>query len=260
MQPSREQVARRAIALLDLTELGDTATTEQVDSLCARAVGPHGNVAAVCVWPRHVAGAVERLWGTNVRVATVVNFPTGDEAVHDVLAMTHQALADGADEIDLVLPYRAVMEGDLAHAAAMVDHVRHSVPADSHRLKVILETGELTRPDLIDRAARLAIEHGADFVKTSTGKTPHSASLQATRIMLQAILDADREHDRAVGLKPSGGIRTVDDAAAYLHQADEFMGPLWATPTTFRFGASGLLDALIAEIDGTGRSATEGTY
>jgi len=256
MQPSREQVARRAIALLDLTELGDAATTEQVETLCDRAVGPHGPVAAVCVWPRHVAVAAERLWGSSVRVATVVNFPTGDEPVHDVLAMTRQALADGADEIDLVLPYRALMSGDLAHAAAMVDHVRAAVPSDSHRLKVILETGELGHPELIDRATRLAIEHGADFVKTSTGKTPHSASLQATGIMLQAI----REAAHTVGLKPSGGIRTLDDAAAYLQQADSFMGAQWATPVTFRFGASGLLDALVAEIDGAARGSTEGDY
>ncbi|MFM7687140.1 MAG: deoxyribose-phosphate aldolase [Actinomycetota bacterium] len=256
MEQSPEQVAQRAIALLDLTELGDAATAEQVETLCARAVGPHGPVAAVCVWPRHVALAVEHLWGTSVRVATVVNFPTGDEAVHDVLAMTAQALADGADEIDLVLPYRALMAGDLAHTAAMIDHVRTAVPADSHRLKVILETGELAHPDLIDRAARLAIEHGADFVKTSTGKTPHSASLQATGIMLQAI----REAQRPVGLKPSGGIRTFDDAAEYLRQADRFMGPMWATPETFRFGASGLLDALVAVIDGARPNHTEGAY
>lgn len=256
MQPSREQVARRAIALLDLTELGDAATADHVGSLCARAVGPHGPVAAACVWPRHVAQAVELLWGSSVRVATVVNFPTGDEAVHDVLSMTGQALADGADEIDLVLPYRALMAGDLAHAAAMVDHVRNAVPLDSHRLKVILETGELGHPDLIDRAARLAIEHGADFVKTSTGKTPRSASLQATGIMLQAI----REAPRTVGLKPSGGIRTLDDAAAYLQQADDFMGPQWATPLTFRFGASGLLDALLSTLDGAAAAATESVY
>ncbi len=256
MQPSRQQVARRAIALLDLTELGDAATADHVGSLCARAVGPHGSVAAVCVWPRHVAQAVELLWGSSVRVATVVNFPTGNEAVHDVLAMTSQSLADGADEIDLVLPYRALMAGDLAHAAAMVDHVRNAVPTDSHRLKVILETGELGHPDLIGEAARLAIEHGADFVKTSTGKTPRSASLQATGIMLQAI----RQASRAVGLKPSGGIRTLDDAAAYLQQADDFMGAQWATPLTFRFGASGLLDALIATIEGATTEATEGAY
>ena len=92
-------IARRAISLLDLTELGDHATPEQVIHLCSRAVTAHGAVAAVCVWPRHVPLAVEQLWGTNVRVATVVNFPSGAEPVADVVAATSQAIADGADEV-----------------------------------------------------------------------------------------------------------------------------------------------------------------
>ena len=246
--------ARRALGLLDLTELGDHATEDDVTTLCRKATGPHGNVAAVCVWPRHVAHAVDLLWGTNVRIATVVNFPSGAEPIDDVVAQTTQALADGADEIDLVLPYSALLAGDLDAAAATVDAVRDVVPRDSHVVKVILETGELHRPDAILEAATLAVEHGADFIKTSTGKTPHSASLEATRIMLSVIEEAGRP----VGLKPSGGIRTYDDAAAYLAQADEVMGDGWATPATFRFGASGLLTALIATIEGdAGVSSTE---
>ncbi len=247
-------MARRAIALLDLTELGDHATDADAAALCARAVGPYGNVAAVCVWPRHVALAVEALWGTNVRVATVVNFPSGNEPVADVVATTQQALTDGADEIDLVLPYCALLAGDTTAAAAMIDAVRAVVPADSHRLKVILETGELVAPAVIRHAAELAVAHGADFIKTSTGKTPHSASLEATAIMLDVIQRADR----TVGLKPSGGIRTLDDATHFLTQADNLLGPDWAIAATFRFGASGLLAALIAAIEGdTGVQTSE---
>jgi deoxyribose-phosphate aldolase len=249
-------IARRAISLLDLTELGDTASEEQVAHLCDRAITPHGAVAAVCVWPRHVPLAVERLWGTNVRIATVVNFPSGDELIDAVVALTTQAIADGADEIDLVLPYRALANGRRDTAAAMVDAVRAVVPADSHRLKVILETGELADTDLIREAADLAVAHGADFIKTSTGKTPHSASLEATEVMLGVIAGTDR----AVGLKPSGGIRTTTDATAYLEQADRVMGAAWATPATFRFGASGLLDALLATIAGDETAAAKGGY
>jgi deoxyribose-phosphate aldolase len=249
-------IARRAIALLDLTELGDHATDADATALCAKAVGPHGPVAAVCVWPRHVALAVETLWGSSVRVATVVNFPSGDEPVADVVAATQQALADGADEIDLVLPYRAMLASDEATAAAMVDAVRAVVPADSHRLKVILETGELLDPSVIRAAAELAVAHGADFIKTSTGKTPHSASLEATAIMLSVIQQADR----LVGLKPSGGIRTLDDATHYLAQADDLMGPDWATSATFRFGASGLLTALNAAVEGDADVRTTEAY
>jgi deoxyribose-phosphate aldolase len=246
MESPTAQLARRVLSLVDLTELGDRATDADVVALCQKAHGPHGTTAAVCVWPRHVALAVEQLWGTNVRVATVVNFPTGDEPVEQVVAMTEQALADGADEIDLVLPYRAFLAGDVEAAAAMIDAVRAVVPADSHRLKVILETGELVDPTAIHGAAHLAVLHGADFIKTSTGKTPTSASLGATAIMLLVIHQAGHP----VGLKPSGGIRTLDDAAQYLAQADEVMGAGWATPETFRFGASGLLTALEAADDG----------
>jgi len=248
--------ARRAISLLDLTELGDAATDADVVSLCERAHGPHGNAAAVCVWPRHVALAVEQLWGTNVRVATVVNFPSGDEPVDDVVTMTRQALADGADEIDLVLPYRAFQRADVDHAAAMIDAVRAEVPADSHRLKVILETGELVDPHTIRTAAELAVMRGADFIKTSTGKTPISATHEATAIMLDVI----RTAGRPVGLKPSGGIRTLADAQSYLHQADEVLGAEWATPETFRFGASGLLTALIAAVEGDTDATSSEAY
>ncbi len=246
-------LARRAITLLDLTELGDDASDDDVTALCGRAVSPYGTVAAVCVWPRHVSHAVSLVKGTGVRVATVVNFPSGAEPVDDVLAQTRQALADGADEIDLVLPYRAFIAGDATTPAEMVDAVRAVVPAD-HVLKVILETGELADLDLITAASQLAIEHGADFIKTSTGKTVNSAQIAATEAMLHVIHDAGRP----VGLKPSGGIRHFDDAKAFIDQADRIMGDGWATPATFRFGASGLLTALIAAIEGdSGVSSTE---
>ncbi len=246
-------IARRAITLLDLTELGDDATADDVTALCGRAVSPYGTVAAVCVWPRHVALAVSLLAGTGVRVATVVNFPSGTEPVDDVLAQTRGALADGADEIDLVLPYPAFIAGDTTTPAKMVDAVRAVVNGD-HLLKVILETGVLADPELIAAASQLAIDHGADFIKTSTGKTATSAQIAATDVMLHVIHDAGRP----VGLKPSGGIRQVDDARAFIDQADRIMGEGWATPSTFRFGASGLLTALIAAIEGNaGVTATE---
>ncbi len=115
---SPADIARRAITLLDLTELGDAATDDDVRALCGRAVGPHGNVAAVCVWPRHVALAHHLLDNTGVRIATVVNFPGGDDdPIDEVVALTGAALADGADEIDLVLPYRAFLPATRARGA-----------------------------------------------------------------------------------------------------------------------------------------------
>ena len=256
MTNDSSSTAHRAIALLDLTELGDHATVDDVTALCTRAIGPHGKVAAVCVWPRHVAHAARQLAATGVRIATVVNCPSGNDDIDAVVELARSAQLDGADEIDLVLPYRAFLAGDHARGAAMISAVRQAVAAGSGKtLKVILETGELVDLAVIRAAAELAIRHGADFIKTSTGKTPVSATLGATQVMLQVIHDLDP----AVGLKPSGGIRTLADAAAHLAQADTIMGPAWASPATFRFGASGLLTALEAAIDGdttvTGKAA-----
>jgi deoxyribose-phosphate aldolase len=190
-----------------------------------------------------VTVAADALRGSGVAVATVVNFPAGGEDLDATVAETRLALADGADEIDLVLPYHAFLEGRIDVAAAMVDAVRDATAYPAH-LKVILETGSYPDQDSVAAAAALAIDHGADFVKTSTGKTAKSASPEAVETMLRVI----RASGRSVGIKPSGGIRSLDDAAQYLELADRIMGPEWAAADTFRFGASGLLDAVEAEL------------
>lgn len=235
--------ARRVLSLLDLTNLQDDCTVDDVIELCRRARGPHGRVAAVCVWPRFVATAQQALQDSGVLVATVVNFPQGGTDVAAVLAETDRCLTDGADEIDCVLPYRSFRDGDEVTVTDVLTAVHRVVEGRAH-LKVILETGELISRDLVTRAARLAISCGADFIKTSTGKTPVSATPDAVRWILDVIASSER----VVGIKPSGGIRTLADASVYLDLADEIMGPSWATPATFRFGASGLLDDLTAVI------------
>ena len=235
--------AQRILSLIDLTNLNDDCTEEDVVELCSRAQGEFGNTAAVCVWPRFVNLCASILRGTSIKVATVVNFPHGGTDVADVVAATIAALDAGADEIDLVLPYQSMITGDEAQVLSMLQAVREVVHAPAH-LKVILETGELINPERIRRASELAIKSGADFIKTSTGKTKISATPEAVTTMLQVI----RDSGRLVGLKPSGGIRTVADAQQYLDLADAIMGPQWATPQTFRFGASGLIDAVEAEL------------
>lgn len=238
--------------MIDLTDLSDSHAADGIDDLCRRAL--EHQVAAVCVWPEFVATCARQLAGSGVRIATVVNFPSGDEAEASVVAATRTALAHGADDIDVVLPYRAVLAGDEATAASMVSAVAATV--ESPRLvKVILETGALPAADVAG-AARLAIAHGADFVKTSTGKIATGATPEAARAMLEAIAEA-AAGGRTVGLKPSGGIRTFDEAMSYIDLADSVMGAGWATPSTFRFGATGLLDALLAIIaGGAGPTAT----
>ena len=230
------ELARLAIRLLDLTDLDPETTDEAADTLCDRAAA--AGVAAVCVWPRFVGRCSERLAHTGVKVATVVNFPAGTDAPDAVGAVTAAAIAAGADEIDVVLPYKAWLDGDIDHAIEVLDAVRSE--AGSLTVKVIVETGELPDRAAIDRATHFAIANGADFVKTSTGKTAVSATPEASEIVLEAI----EVSGRPVGFKASGGIRTLADARTYLELADEIMGPGWATPETFRFGASGLLDAL----------------
>lgn len=253
---SRIESARRAIGLIDLTDLADDHSPDGIDELCRRARGH--STAAVCVWPEYVVRCAELLAGSGVRVATVVNFPSGDEPVDDVVATTRTALADGADDIDLVLPYGALLAGDVDRAGAMVATVAALVERPA-LLKVILESGAYPDDATVAAGARLAIVHGADFVKTSTGKIAAGASLDAARAMLGEIA-ASAEAGRRVGLKPSGGIRSFDDAMAYLDLADEVMGEGWSTPATFRYGASGLLDVLLAELDGAVPPPPTSTY
>ena len=244
-EPDAVATARRALACLDLTDLSDACSFEAAVALVARARTPHGAVAAVCLWPQFVSMARERLRDSGVRVATVINFPAGGEDVERVVEDTREALRDGADEIDLVIPWRALRRGDDKTVAGMIAAARDNIPS-SRRLKCILETGELGAPDLIARASDIAIREGADFLKTSTGKTAVSATPAAARVMLERI----KASGKPVGFKASGGVRTLADASTYLALADEIMGADWARPETFRFGASGLLDALLAALAG----------
>jgi deoxyribose-phosphate aldolase len=247
-------LARRALKLLDLTNLNDVCSEADIDALVQKALTPHGPVAAICIWPRFVEFAQRRLKGEQVRVATVVNFPAGGDDVEAVSAETEKALAAGADEIDLVMPYRSLLSGDEIAVRSMIGEVLDLVEDEDATLKVILETGELPDAAAIRRASGLAIDCGAHFIKTSTGKTKVSATPESVRTMLDAIKAADRP----VGLKPSGGIRTLDDARAYLALADGAMGDGWATAETFRFGASSLFDALVAAIEGRSTDARGG--
>lgn len=237
-------VARRALALLDLTDLSDACSETAIDELCRKARA--GPVAAVCVWPHFVAQAVRELEGSRVRIATVINFPAGGEDIERAVEDAAGTLKDGAHEVDLVLPYGAFLRGEAGLARSMVEAVREV--CGDRVLKVILETGALPDAATVAAASRLAIEAGADFVKTSTGKSPVSATPEAAEAILTAIRDAAA--GRCVGLKVSGGLRSLGDAALYLDLADRIMGPGWVGPNTFRLGAS----SLYAELDAARRS------
>ena len=233
--------AGRAIGLLDLTSLNDDDTDGTVEALCKRAVTPVGKVAAVCIWPRFVKTARKALKGSGVRIATVVNFPRGEADAAAVAAEAKAAIKDGAQEIDVVLPYRAFIDGARTQPMNVVRACRDACGADV-TMKVILESGCFPDPDLLAWAARDAIAAGADFLKTSTGKVQPAATLEAAALLLHVI----HESGKPVGFKAAGGIRDADGAAAYLALATAIQGKGWSKPETFRFGASGLLDSLLA--------------
>lgn len=233
------QAARRAMACLDLTALGESEDAAGAARLAVRAKA--AGVAAVCVWPAFVAAAKQVLAGSDVRVATVANFPDGDDDIAKAADEVARAFAAGADEVDVVAPLTALQDGDVGLVGELVQLCKARTPQGG-TLKLILETGLLAEPPLITAAARAAVMAGVDMLKTSTGKVPVGATLEAAALLLDVIAEAGGR----VGLKVSGGLRTADQAAGYLALGDEVMGPDWVTPRTFRLGASSLLDALEA--------------
>jgi deoxyribose-phosphate aldolase len=237
------KAARRALRLLDLTNLNEDCDESAIRVLCKRATTPYGSGAAVCLYPRWIKLSRKLLKGSGVLVATVANFPEGDDDAAKAAEETAKAFADGADEVDVVMPWRAFLAGDRKAAEALIARCRAKRPT-GRRLKVILETGKLGSTRRIADAARLALDNGADFIKTSTGKVEVNATLEAAEVMLKAL----KQSRRRAGFKAAGGIRTVAQAADYLALADEIRGPRWARPSTFRFGASGLLDDILAVI------------
>ena len=247
------QVNRRAahlsLACLDLTSLNDADTEADVIALCARAHGAHGRAAAVCVWPRFAALA-RREAPKGVAVAAVANFPDGSADVARAVRDTREIVDAGAQEVDVVLPFASLMRGDERAVAALLAAVRQA--CDGIVLKVILETGVLVDDALIARAAQLGLAAGADFLKTSSGKTPISATTQAATVMLHAIA-ADPRCER-VGFKASGGIRTVAEAMVYSELVEQILGASALTPKRFRIGASSLLNDIEAVLGGTSAS------
>ena len=239
--------SRQALQLMDLTSLNDNDTPQVITDLCHRAKTAVGNTAAVCVYPRFVPvakKALSELGLNDVTVATVTNFPAGDDDVEIAVIETRAAIAYGTDEVDVVFPYRAFMEGDEELGRELVSQCKKEC-GDKVMLKVIIETGELKDPALIRRASEICIEAGADFIKTSTGKVPVNATPESARIMLEAIRDSGKMN---VGFKPAGGIRTAEDAAEHLAIAAEIMGADWVNRHHYRFGASSLLGSLLTAL------------
>jgi deoxyribose-phosphate aldolase len=227
------------VGLIDLTTLNDDDTPEVVRALCEKAQTPRGPVAAVCILPAFVAIAAEALDGTPVKVATVSNFPDGAYDPDGAASTAAQAVADGADEVDVVAPWRSVLQGDDEALARLVSATAEA--CGDRTLKVILETGSHPDPATTRAMADAALNAGAFFLKTSTGKVGPGADLGSARILLEAVRDLG-----SGGVKVSGGVRTAEQADDYVRLAGAILGDDEVTPQRFRIGASSLLDVLLA--------------
>ena len=241
-----QNTAKEAISLMDLTTLNDDDTDAIVIDLCHQAHSPAGDTAAVCIYPRFIPAARKALkeQGTEkITIATVTNFPHGNDDIEIAVAETRAAIAYGADEVDVVFPYRAFTEGDVKVGFELVRACKKA--CGDILLKVIIESGELKDPALIRRASEICINAGADFIKTSTGKVPVNATLEAAEVMLKVI----KNKNPNVGFKAAGGVKDAQTAKAYLDLAREILGDDWVGPKHFRFGASSLLGNLLAELN-----------
>jgi deoxyribose-phosphate aldolase len=251
--------ALRALKLMDLTTLNDDDTDQKVIELCHNAKTVVGNTAAVCIYPRFIPIAKKTLreqGSPEVRIATVTNFPHGNDDIDIAVAETKAAIAYGADEVDVVFPYRTLIAGDETTGYELVKQCKQA--CGDILLKVIIETGELQQEALIKRASEIAINAGANFIKTSTGKVPVNATPEAAEIMLKVIRDmgvAER-----VGFKPAGGVKTAEDAAQYLAMADDILGSDWADNMHYRFGASSLLTNLLNTLEVSDEKVNASAY
>jgi deoxyribose-phosphate aldolase len=265
---SKMEGLRLALSMLDLTTLEGKDSPEKVRALCRKAIRPADftaeaplpSVAAICVYPTLVGVARAALGQSGVKIASVATgFPSGQFPLDVRLADVRYAVAEGADEIDMVISRGLFLAGRYRE---VMDEIRATKEAcGPAHLKVILETGELETLDAVRFASDMAIEaalaapadgrrceDGEVFIKTSTGKVTPAATMPVTLVMLEAIRDAYRRHGIRIGMKPAGGIRTAKSALHYLVMVQETLGPEWLSPHLFRFGASTLANDLLRQI------------
>lgn len=241
------------VGMTDLTTLEGKDSAEKVRGLCRKALCPDPGlpacpqVAAVCVYPRWVKLAKEEVGDSGVQVASVATaFPSGQVDLLTKLHDVEDAVAAGADEIDMVIHRGAFLSGDYATVSEEIAAVKHACgPA---HLKVILETGELETYDNVVLASELAIEAGADFIKTSTGKVSPAATMPVTLVMLEVIRRHYLATGQKIGMKPAGGIKTAKEALHYLVMVKETLGDAWLDSGLFRFGASSLLNDVLLQL------------
>lgn len=247
------QGLKMTLNMIDLTTLEGADTEGKVRQMCYKAQHLHDEIpglpttAAVCVYPTFVKTAINALKGSGVKVASVATaFPSGHSSREIKLMDTKIAVDNGADEVDMVISRGRFHQGDYNFVYDEIAAIKES--CGKARLKVILETGELGTFDKVRRASDIAIDAGADFIKTSTGKIKPAATLPVTLVMLEAIKDHYYATGKMVGMKPAGGISTAKLALQYLVMVKETLGGQWLSNEWFRFGASSLANDVILQI------------
>ncbi len=250
---SKVEALKLVLSMIDLTTLEGWDTPGKVRQLCQKAIHLHDampglpHVAAVCVYPTMVGVAKEALGDRDINIASVATaFPSGQAPLSVKLDDTHMAVAEGANEIDMVISRGEFLAGNYGLVFDEIQTIKEAC-GDAH-LKVILETGELGTLDRVRQASELAMHAGADFIKTSTGKIQPAATMQVTLVMLQAIRDYFYTTGRMVGMKPAGGISKAKLAVHYLVMLRETLGNAWMTPEWFRFGASSLANDVLMQL------------
>jgi deoxyribose-phosphate aldolase len=242
-----------ALRMIDLTTLEGMDTPGKVRQMCYKAMHPHElmpdipSVAAVCVYPTMVRLAKKSLEGSTVKVAAVATaFPSGQSTRKVKLDDTKYAVAEGADEIDMVISRGKFLAGEYNFVSDEIAAIKEAC-GDAH-LKVILETGELSTLDNVRIASEIAMQSGADFIKTSTGKVQPAATMPVTLVMLEAIRDYYYKTGKMIGMKPAGGIANSKQAIQYLVMVRETLGEAWLSPDWFRFGASKLANDILMQL------------
>jgi deoxyribose-phosphate aldolase len=251
----KKEAKRQALDLIvrciDLTTLEGMDTPGKVTMLCQKARYPMGEntvppVAAVCIYPSLVSVARDALAGSPVRVASVATaFPSGQSDLNARLQEIEDVVEAGADEVDVVINRNALLSGDSQRV--FDELVAMKAACGKAHIKVILETGELQTYDLVRKAAHIALDAGADFIKTSTGKVKPAATLAVALVMMQTVRDHYLRTGHEAGVKVAGGIRTAKVAWQYLAMAKETLGDRWLTPERFRIGASSLLNDVLMQ-------------
>lgn len=250
---SKLQGLKLALNMIDLTTLEGKDTEGKVKQMCLKAlhlcdhIPDLPTVAAVCVYPTHVRTAKSVLKNSKVKVASVATaFPSGNSTSEIKIADTKFAVEEGADEVDMVISRGAFLSGNYNFVFDEIAAIKEA--CGKARLKVILETGELSTLDNVRKASDIAIQAGADFIKTSTGKIQPAATMPVTLVMLEAIKDHYLKTGQMVGMKPAGGISTAKGALQYLVMLYETLGPKWMSNEWFRFGASSLANDILLQL------------